>query len=236
MAKTQGVISTPTAKDEWQDPVTGMEFIWVPSGEFMREGSKVILTKGFWLGKYSVTQGQWKKIMDTNPAHFQNGDNYPVEEVSWGDVKQYIEQLNKQGEGGFGLPTEAEWEYACRSGGKDEEWSGCHDESQLKNYAWYDDNSGDKTHPVGQKRPNGLGLYDMSGNVWEWVEDGYGGYGDYPTGTLTDPKGDSSGSYRVLRGGSWNYNASYSRSAFRYSSSPDNRYNRIGFRLRRTSN
>ena len=237
------VIIKPSTKsaDEWQDPITGMEFIWVPSGDFMMGSEtigtsskpvhKVILTQGFWLGKYPVTQGQWKKIMDTNPAHFQNGDNYPVEQVSWDDVKQYIEQLNKQGEGGFGLPTEAQWEYACRSGGKNEEWSGCHGKSQLKNYAWYKDNSGSKTHPVGQKKPNGLGLYDMSGNVWEWVEDWFGGYS---TGTLTDPKVDSSGSNRVYRGGSWYSLASLSRSAYRRSDSPVNRFISIGFRLRRT--
>ena len=234
---------SPQIGDEWQDPITGMEFVWVPKGEFMMgspesdEGRydevqhKVILTQGFWLGKYAVTQGQWKKIMNENPSNFKNGDNFPVEQVSWDDVKSYISKLNGQGKGGFRLPTEAQWEYACRSGGKDEKWAGCNNESQLSHYAWYDDNSGEKTHPVGQKKPNGLGLYDMSGNVFEWVEDRYG---DYPSGTVTDPQGPSSGSYRVFRGGSWSNGASRSRSEDRDGYSPAGSGSGLGFRLSMT--
>jgi formylglycine-generating enzyme required for sulfatase activity/tRNA A-37 threonylcarbamoyl transferase component Bud32 len=227
----------PKPGDEWQDPITGMEFIWVSAGDFMMGSDKyddakpihkVILTQGFWLGKYPVTQGQWEKIMGSNPSDFKNGDNYPVETVSWEDVKDYITKLNGQGSGGFKLPTEAEWEYACRSGGKDEEWSGCNNESQLKNYAWYADNSGNKTHPVGKKIPNGLGLYDMSGNVWEWVQDWYG---EYPRGTVTDPQGVKGGSARVVRGGSWYDLAGNARSAGRYSLWPGYRNNGIGVRL-----
>ena len=242
VAESTVELITQTTKlgNEWQDPITGMEFIWVPSGDFMMGSEtidyskpvhKVILTQGFWLGKYPVTQGQWAKVMGSNPSDFKKGDNYPVETVSWEDVQDYINQLNGKGSGGFRLPTEAQWEYACRSGGKDEKWAGCNDESQLSHYGWYDDNSGVETHPVGQKRPNGLGLYDMSGNVWEWVEDWYG---DYPSGTVTDPQGPSSGSRRVYRGGSWDYRASYSRSANRNNYSPDYRYRGLGFRLSRT--
>ena len=139
----------------------------------------------FYLGKYEVTQGQWKVVMGNNPSKFQDcGDACPVEQVSWNDAQEFIRKLNQMFGKNYRLPTEAEWEYAARSGGKKEEYSGTNDRASVGNYAWYEDNSGKTTHPVGLKSPNGLGIYDMSGNVDEWVNDWliYSYYGDSPQG------------------------------------------------------
>ncbi len=190
---------------------------------------RVCLTQHYELGQYEVTQGQWEKVMGSNPSHFSDcGSNCPVEQVSWNDVQEFIRKLNRKTGRRYRLPTEAEWEYACRSGGRDEKYCGGNDVNSL---GWTDDNSGHKTHRVGQKRANGLGLYDMSGNVSEWVEDWYG---SYPSSSVTDPKGPSSGSGRVGRGGSWSYYARDLRSADRNFLSPDYRYVVLGFRLART--
>ncbi|MGK5094309.1 SUMF1/EgtB/PvdO family nonheme iron enzyme [Deltaproteobacteria bacterium TL4] len=180
----------------------------------------------FYLGKTEVTQGQWQKVMGNNPSNFKNGDNYPVEQVSWNDIQIFLQRLNQQG-GKYRLPTEAEWEYASRSGGKRERYSGS---DSIDGVAWYDGNSGNQTHAVGTKAPNGLGLYDMTGNVWEWVQDWYG-ENYYSQSPSTNPRGPSNGSYRVYRGGSWYYFAGYSRSANRYYDSPDCRYHYFGFRF-----
>ena len=170
------------AGEEWRDPVTGMAFMWVPGGCYQMgdtfgdgdEDEKPVhevCVDGYWMGKYEVTQGEWQKIMGSNPSHFNKGDNYPVEKVSWNDAKEFIRKLNSKSNGyKFKLPTEAEWEYAARSGGKKEKYSGS---SDVDSVAWYNSNSGKSTHSVGTKAPNGLGIYDMSGNVWEWVEDIY---------------------------------------------------------------
>ncbi len=189
-------------KEEWRDPVTGMEFVWVPEGCFdmgSNEGESnekpvhEVCVDGFWMGKYEVTQGQWEKVMGNNPSSFKASDSHPVETVSWNDVQDFIRKLNALGKGGFRLPTEAEWEYACRSGGKQETYCGGNDVNRV---AWYWENSGEKTHPVGEKAANGLGLYDMSGNVWEWVSDWYKKdyYGKSPR---NNPKGPSNGFYRL---------------------------------------
>ena len=147
-----------------------------------------------YLGKYEVTQGQWKSIMGSNPSIFKDcGENCPVEDVSWDDAKEFINLLNKKTGKKYRLPYEAEWEYAARSGGKNEVWAGTSDEKELKDYAWYGANSGKRPHPVGQKKPNSLGIYDMSGNVWEWMEDKY-----------FKKDGAANWEYCVLRGGSWN--------------------------------
>jgi len=155
---------------------------------------------GFLMGKFEVTQGLWQAVMAENPAYFKKGPGYPVETVSWEDVQIFLKALNAKTGKSFRLPTEAEWEYACRSGGKQQKYCGGENRDVL---AWYKDNSGEMTHPVGQKAANGLGLYDMSGNVWEWVQDWYdkGYYGKSPG---QNPTGASSGSGRDLRGGSWN--------------------------------
>ncbi len=130
--------------------------------------------KDFYLGKYEITQGQWKRVMGANPSNFKESDDHPVETVSWNEAQEFIRRLNQMSGKNFRLPTEGEWEYAARSGGKREKWAGTSNETELQDYAWFGSNSGSRTHPVGQKRPNGLGLYDMSGNVSDWVGDWYG--------------------------------------------------------------
>ena len=158
-----------------------------------------------------------------------------MENVSWGECQEFIQRLNQKSGETYRLPTEAEWEYAAAFGsaqapGKKEKWAGTLSEGDLGDYAWYSANSGSKTHPVGTKKPNGLGLYDMTGNVWEWVQDWYG---DYSAGAKTDPAGPPSGSTRVIRGGSWDYDSRYVRAAFRSFMSPDDRSFNLGFRLLR---
>ncbi len=146
-----------------------------------------------------MTQGQWKAIMGNNPSAFQNGDNYPVEQVNWDDAQEFIRELNQITGKKYRLPTEAEWEYAARSGGKKEKWAGTSNESELMKYAWYRRNARGKTHPVGRKRPNGLGLYDMSGNVYEWVQDTFS-ESAYRQHSRMNPVVEG-GVYCVLRGG-----------------------------------
>ena len=181
----------------------------------------------FYMGETEVTQELWQAVMGSNPSSF-SGTNRPVEQVSWNMiVNQFIPALNALTGRTFRLPTEAEWEYAARGGnqGHGYKYAGS---NTIGNVAWYYDNSGNQTHQVATKSPNELGLYDMSGNVWEWCQDWYGSYG---SNTQTDPQGPSSGQRRVLRGGSWNFNASYCRVAGRGHYGPDGRGNGIGFRV-----
>ena len=179
--------------------------------------------KNFKMGKYEVTQVQWQAVMGENPSRFKGSEN-PVERVSWDDCKKFLEKLNampevKESGLTFRLPTEKEWEYACRAGSTGDYCKLADGtaitESTLDEVAWYDDNSGNKTHPVGQKKPNAFGLYDMHGNVWEWCEDLYrAGY-----------------SYRVFRGGSWNDGSRYCTAGLRDFNGPGHRSNGLGFRL-----
>ena len=178
------------------------------------------------IGKYEVTQKLWEAVMGSNPSYFK-GPKRPVENVSWKDCDDFIKELDSLTGQNFRLPTEAEWEYAAR-GGKNKnsyKYSGSND---LADVAWYGDNSSSETHDVGQKSPNSLGLYDMSGNVWEWC---YDLYGDYPSGHQSNPKGPDSGSRRVIRGGSWNDSARQCRVSYRYGSTPSYRSSSVGFRL-----
>ncbi len=178
------------------DPATGMELVAVPEGCFTANGKPVCID-AFSIGKFEVTQGQWKKVMGSNPSRFNScGDNCPVEWVSWNDAQQFIQRLNQQSGTKYRLPTEAEWEYACLAG-PPHEFCGSND---INAVACHEGNSGGQPHPVGQKQANAWGLHDMSGNVWEWVLDWYGE--DYPTGTK-NPIGPSVGTGRVARGGSW---------------------------------
>ena len=185
-----------------------------------------VTLSSFYLCKYEVTQALWQAVMDENPSNLK-GDNLPVEQVSWDDCQTFITRLNNLTGKNFRLPTEAEWEYAARGGNRSRgyKYSGS---NVLSDVAWYDDNSGDKTHPVGSKSPNELGLYDMSGNVREWCSDWYG---TYSSTAQTNPTGSSSGSLRVLRGGSWFSVARNCRSSSRHHDVPDGRFYLLGLRL-----
>lgn len=218
-----------------KNPLTGMEFVFVPGGCFSMGSDKGnsdekpvhdVCVSGFFMGTYEVTQGQWRSIMGYNPSRFNTcGDNCPVEQVGWNEVQEFISALNNVTGKKYYLPTEAEWEYACRSGGRDETYCGGNDVDAV---AWYDRTIAVRTHPVGQKQPNGLGIYDMSGNVWEWVQDWNG---DYAGMKQHDPSGPGSSSSRMRRGGSWHYGAKQSRSAWRSSGYPDDRAFDLGFRI-----
>ena len=181
----------------------------------------------YYIGKYEVTQELWQAVMGSNPSNFK-GTNLPVESVSWNDVQEFIRKLNQQTGANFRLPTEAEWEYAARGGNKSKgyKYSGS---NNINDVAWYTSTTNDSgTKPVGTKSPNELGIYDMSGNVYEWCQDWYG---NYSRGSQTNPTGSSSGSYRVLRGGSWYGSARNCRVSNRNFSNPDNRRDYFGFRL-----
>ena len=221
-----------------------MEFVWIPPGTFMMgspasekgrgadEGPvrKVTISKGFWMGKYEVTQEEWEAVMGNNPSHFKGG-RHPVETVSWNDATAFCRALSQKTGKAVRLPTEAEWEYACRAGTTTVYHSG-DDEKDLAKAGWDKGNSGGRTHPVGKKEPNAWGLHDMHGNVWEWCADRDG---KYPSGPVTDPTGANTGTCRVFRGGSWCSYAFCCRAAFRNSYYPDGVYNSIGFRVARSS-
>jgi len=192
---------------------------------------QVTLTKPFYLGVHEVTQQQYEKVMGKNPSDFSDAKN-PIEQVNWNDVVEFCRRLSELPEEKaaghvYRLPMEAEWEYACRAG-TTTEYSFGDSESQLGEYAWFNGNSDDTTHPVGQKKANPWGLYDMHGNVWEWCQDWYAPYGSSPP---ADPQGPTSGSSRVLRGGSWLYDPQGVRSARRYGGGPDGRFTIVGFRV-----
>ena len=225
----------------------GIEFQWCPSGTYVmgspqgEEGHdsdetqhQVTISHGFWLGKYEVTQSQWESVMGSNPSLFP-GANRPVEAVSWEDVQDFIAALNtgKGGAAEYRLPTESEWEYACRAGTTSRfYWGEDSDETTIDSHAWYNGNSSAETHAVGEKLPNVWGLYDISGNVFEWCQDRYG---PYPSGPVTDPQGPSSGILRVARGGSWAHVPSACRSAERLSAPVDVQFSDIGLRLVRNA-
>ncbi len=219
-----------------------IEMVYVKGGCFQMgdtfgEGGKnekpvhQVCVDDFSIGKYVVTQGQWQAVMGNNPSYFTAcGPNCPVEQVSWDDVQKFIQRLNAQTGKNYRLSYEAEWEYAARSGGRHEQWAGTSNPGELGAYAWFEDNSGEKTQQVGTRRPNGLGLYDMSGNVWQWCKDWYGA-DYYRKSPSKNPHGPSSGSNRVMRGGSWCLSEGLIRAASRNYRAPASRLNCIGFRL-----
>lgn len=202
----------------------GMEFVLIPEGTFMmgsprgegdmdeRPRHKVTISRPFYMQTTEVTQRQWKALLGTNPSKFK-GDDLPVEQATWEDAQEFVRKLNaKEGTDKYRLPTEAEWEYACRAGNEGK-WTFGNDESSLGEYAWYSGNSGGKTQPVGKKRPNAWGLYDMHGNVYEWCQDLFGVYSSISP--KVDPKGPSRGEERILRGGSWDEDWEKTRCAYR---------------------
>ena len=221
-----------------------LEMVLIPAGEFLmgapesdndaesheKPQHRVRITKPFYLGKYLVTQEQWEAVMGDNPSEFK-GPKKPVEKVSWDDCQQFLGKLNAKSHSGgskFQLPSEAQWEYACRAGSETKYCFGG-EESGLGDYAWYDENSGNTTHPVGEKKRNAWGLYDMHGNVWEWCQDWYDS-GYYAKSPTDDPTGPATGSYRVGRGGSWGLPAGLCRSAYR-GGRPGVRYYDLGLRV-----
>ena len=185
-----------------------------------------VTLSSYYIGETEVTQALWKAVMGSNPSYFK-GDNLPVETVSWNDCQTFISKLNSLTGKRFRLPTEAEWEFAARGGNQSRhtQYSGS---SRIDDVAWYESNSDNKTHPVKTKQPNELGIYDMTGNVWEWCQDWYGSYNSY---AQTNPTGASSGSRRVGRGGSWGGSPRCCRSSNRYDSSPDYSIFNLGLRL-----
>ncbi len=256
-----GPLQTITVRlPELYEGAKPLELVRIPAGTFLM-GSKddpfladawyqsdelpqhqVTITKDFYIGKYEVTQAQWYAVMRTTPSEFHGEPDKPVETVSWNDCQTFVEKLNAMDlvDGEFRLPTEAEWEYACRAGTTTRfYWGDSDSESVMKQYCWYEKNAEDGdwtsphadeegTQPVGLKLPNAWGLYDMSGNVWEWCQDWYG---DYPLGAVVDPIGQESGSLRVARGGCWLSYAWYCRSADRSGCGPDLTSDNLGFRL-----
>jgi formylglycine-generating enzyme required for sulfatase activity len=190
-----------------------------------------VCVKDFSLGKFAVTQSQWISVMGKNPSsHADCGDLCPVENVSWNDIQAYLRRLNRVTGKTYRLPTEAEWEYAARSGGKNERWAGTSDQKALGEYAWYLNNAKFVVHPVGLKKPNGLGLYDMTGNVWQWVSDWYED-DSYVKSRQDNPQGPNNGRTRVLRGGYWGDNASLVSVTRRIGLLPDAKSPGYGFRL-----
>ncbi|MCI5120087.1 MAG: formylglycine-generating enzyme family protein [Candidatus Electrothrix sp. AUS4] len=245
--------------DRFREPSIGIEFVSIPEGCFQMgspsdekdrdddEGPvHEVCVDGFWMGKYEVTQGQWKQIMGENPARFKKGDKYPVEQVSWEDVQKFIGELNKRAGKKYRLPTEAEWEYAARAGTDTARFWGdspddacryanVYDQTSKKenDFSWTHHNCDDgyaETAPVGSFQGNSFGLHDMLGNVWEWCADWY--ESEYYKGSSKDnPIGPLSGSIRVIRGGSWNFYPGSVRSAIRNWYAPDDRDDYLGFRL-----
>ena len=233
--------------------ITGMKLILIPQGTFkmgspeceeMRDDNEtqhqVTISNDYYLGVTVVTQGQYEKVMGTTrPSFFHEPESrksdismYPVENVPWEYAFEFCKKLSdlpeeKKAGRVYRLPTEAEWEYACRAGSKNAYSFEATAES-LGDYAWYGMNSESTIHPVGTKKPNPWGLYDMHGNVWEWCSDWYD---DYPEGAAIDPTGPIEGSYRVFRGGSYSFGGAYCRSAFRYRNFLSRRYTCVGFRV-----
>ena len=228
-----------SSRRTWRDPVTGMEFVKVPGGSFemgchanagdcnnRERPTRTVRLDGFWLGKHEVTQGQWKRIMGSNPSHFKKGDRFPVEQLSWNNVQRFIRRLNSRGSASFRLPSEAEWEYACRAGGKEVTFGTGNGRVSSSNANFNQNNGG--TTPVGRYKANGLGLHDMSGNVWEWVQDKYTKYQNIGT---DNPIYERSGSNRDLRGGSWYNGLRYVRCSNRSFRRPSVGNDYLGFRL-----
>lgn len=221
------------------DSVTGMEMIHIAGGNFLMGDTfgvgienelpvRPVSLREFLIARYPVTQDQWNRLMPDNPSRFSGG-SLPVEQVSWEDIQSFIKKLNiaHAGQYVFSLPSEAQWEYAARSGGKTQLYAGGNEIDRL---AWYDGNSSGKTHPVGERVPNELGLYDMSGNVWEWCEDTYqeGAYEHLPS---NNPVSTGPGNNRTIRGGGWNVDAWSARCSRRMGYPTDFFGPSLGFRL-----
>ncbi|MGD0089134.1 MAG: formylglycine-generating enzyme family protein [Planctomycetota bacterium] len=207
-----------------------LELVLIPAGKFVMGSPaeekyhsddetqhEVTISNPFYMGKYEVTQEQYEEVMGSNPSQFKGPKN-PVETGSWNEAQEFCKKLGAKTSKTIKLPTEAQWEYACRAGSTTAYCFG-EGENGLADYAWYDGNSGRRTHPVGEKKPNSWGLYDMHGNVWEWCQDWYG-HKYYAESPKADPLGPAKGAEHVLRGGSWDYDPVICRSAYRRGYAP----------------
>jgi formylglycine-generating enzyme required for sulfatase activity len=234
--RTQWILQSATITNS-----IGMQMKLIRAGEFLmgspdsdedadldaKPHHRVQITTPFYLGVTAVTQDQYPQLMGDNPSHFRGDPRCPVEQVSWEDAVGFCRKLSEKDGRVYRLPTEAEWEYACRVG-TTTKWCCGNDEKQLDRVAWYDANAGYATHPVGKKEPNAWDLYDMLGNVWEWCEDGWR---NYTVDEAVDPKGPSTATGRVIRGGSWRSESRTCRSAFRGRGSPAIPFPGLGFRV-----
>ncbi|PKN23556.1 MAG: formylglycine-generating enzyme family protein [Deltaproteobacteria bacterium HGW-Deltaproteobacteria-3] len=231
------------ARDNTVSILPDIEFVAIPGGCFRRGDTKAdgyafddekpahqVCLEAFSIGKHEVTQGQWQLVMDENPsANKKCGGNCPVEQVSWDDAQVFITRLNTLTGRNYRLPTEAEWEYAAR-GGQGQTWAGTDNRFELQEYARFAENSVRQSGPVGEKKPNPFGLYDMTGNVWEWVQDWYGAH-YYAASPCRNPQGPQTGEHRVFRGGSWGTNHVGARASNRLRREPGFRSDVLGFRL-----
>ncbi|HWI59359.1 MAG TPA: formylglycine-generating enzyme family protein [Bacillota bacterium] len=242
-SESGGSLTTATTLENLVWIAPGQFILGSPAEEAGREpdegpATRVTIAQGFWMGKCEVTQAEYQRVMGINPSNFTGDLSQPVEKVNWFEAMEYCAKLNQQAETAgrmpkgyaYRLPTEAEWEYACRAG-TTTRYSYGEDRSgvQLAEYAWFTRNSDSTTHPVGSRRPNPWGLHDMHGNVWEWCLDRW--EGSLPSGSITNRPVTSEGSLRVARGGSWLYEAKACRSANRDDYSPWNRCGDLGFRV-----
>lgn len=238
-AKASGMKNTGQGQAVFEEPVTGIRFVYIEGGrfemgDFYREGAPdevpvhAVALDGFYMAAYQVTQEQWSRVTKENPSHFR-GEDLPVEQVTWHAAKKIAERLSRISDSGFmfDLPSEAQWEYAARGGGLKQRWAGRGSVEQL---GWIDENSDGHTHPVGLKQPNSIGLYDMSGNVWEWCRDDYLAEA-YKQHRTENPVVSANGSEKVLRGGAWHLDAWSARCCRRFSLDPGLTGPGVGLRL-----
>jgi formylglycine-generating enzyme required for sulfatase activity len=232
----------------------GMRFVYIPPGRFVMGSPtdeigrdefeiqhEVVISRGFYLQATEVTQAQWQSVMQINPSEYK-GDDLPIHNVSWIDGKKFIKRLNQlEGDTKYRLPSEAEWEYACRAGSQKAFSTGALTvpgsalDPFLDRVCWYKANAGESPHKVGTKSPNAWGLYDMHGNVWEWCQDSWEHwYGKFSGDAITDPAGPTKGRFKIYRGGSWFAGATYQRSASRMRAKPGSKSPGIGFRVARS--
>lgn len=235
---SSGVAFAASQAPTYTESTTGMEFVLVPGGCYQMGnqwggGSYTeypvheVCVDSFYIGKTEVTQGQWQKAMKDNPSTIKLGDDYPVESISRDDIAMFMEKITDESDKSFRLPTEAEWEFACRSGGKDEKFCGG---ENVKDVSWYEKNSEGGPKAVAQKKANGLGLYDMSGNVWELCSDIFAKT-YYKISPKQNPQGASNGRHYMKRGGSWDINENFQRSATRGRGSYEEKHYSTGFRV-----
>lgn len=224
----------------WVEPVTGIDFVRVPGGDFTMGSSggdderqpHLVRLRAFYVGRFEVTQAQWRAVMGENPAHFQGCDDCPVEQISWDDAQLFLRKASRMAGVPLRLPTEAEWEYAAGCGALHEPWPGTSDPEDLPAFIWYKGRFEGKTHPVGLKKPNAFSLHDLGGNVAEWCADWFDPE-YYRRSAVDDPRGPDSGTRRCVRGGSFLSSSDEVRATRRWGSDPAARRRSIGLRVAR---